>query len=279
MADARMLPLIFFAILIGVSITLSGGPGKRIAAWFNDLNAVIMKLVSIVMSIAPYGVFSLIAILAATSNIEDFLAVGRYIVLVLAVLLFHALVVYPTLLFTLTRLNPLRFLSKMRAAMMFAFSTASSNATIPVTMDSVQQRVGVSNKISSFTVPLGATINMDGTAIMQGIATGFIAQFYGIDLTLTQYLMVVMMVIMASIGTAGVPSVGLVLLAGVLSQVGLPEEGIALILGVDRLLDMSRTVVNITGDATVTTIVARSEGELDEAVFADPSAGVRYRGA
>jgi Na+/H+-dicarboxylate symporter len=160
--------------------------------------------------------------------------------------------------------------------MLFAFTTASSNATIPVTLESVEKRVGANNKVASFTVPLGATINMDGTAIMQGLATGFIAQFYGIDLTLSQYLMVVMMVIMASIGTAGVPSVGLVLLAGVLAQVGLPEEGIALILGVDRLLDMTRTVVNITGDATITTIVAKSEGELDLDVFNDPDAGQEY---
>jgi Na+/H+-dicarboxylate symporter len=273
MADAKMLPIIFFAVLLGLSITLSGEAGKRISSWFQDFNTVIMKLVAIVMSVAPYGVFALIASMAATSNGGDFLAVGKYIVLVIAVLLFHALIVYPSLLVLLTRLNPRMFLYKMRAAMMFAFSTASSNATIPVTLESVVKRVGVSNKIASFTVPLGATINMDGTAIMQGIATGFIAQFYGIDLSIAQYLMVVVMVIMASIGTAGVPSVGLVLLAGVLAQVGLPEEGIALILGVDRLLDMIRTVVNITGDATVTTIVAKSEGELDEAVFRDPLAG------
>jgi Na+/H+-dicarboxylate symporter len=273
MADAKMLPIIFFAVLLGLSITLSGEAGKRISSWFQDFNTVIMKLVAIVMSVAPYGVFALIASMAATSNGADFMAVGKYIVLVIAVLLFHALVVYPSLLVLLTRLNPRMFLYKMRAAMMFAFSTASSNATIPVTLESVVKRVGVSNKIASFTVPLGATINMDGTAIMQGIATGFIAQFYGIDLSIAQYLMVVVMVIMASIGTAGVPSVGLVLLAGVLAQVGLPEEGIALILGVDRLLDMIRTTVNITGDATVTTIVAKSEGELDEAVFRDPKAG------
>ena len=145
-----------------------------------------------------------------------------------------------------------------------------------MTLECLRQRVGVSNRIASFTVPLGATINMDGTAIMQGIATGFIAQFYGIDLSLGQYLMVVVMVILASIGTAGVPSVGLVVLAGVLSQVGLPAEGIAMILGVDRLLDMTRTVVNITGDATVTTIVARSEGELDLEVFGDLEAGKDY---
>ena len=276
MADAKMLPIIVFSVLLGLSITLSGEAGKRIAAWFQDFNKVIMKLVAIVMNVAPYGVFALIANMAATSDGGDFLAVGQYIVLVISVLLFHALVVYPSMLVLLTRLNPRMFLYKMRAAMMFAFSTASSNATIPVTLESVEKRVGVSNKIASFTVPLGATINMDGTAIMQGIATGFIAQFYGIDLGISQYLMVVVMVIMASIGTAGVPSVGLVLLAGVLAQVGLPEEGIALILGVDRLLDMIRTVVNITGDATVTTIVAKSENELDEAVFRDPHAGQAF---
>jgi Na+/H+-dicarboxylate symporter len=235
-----------------------------------------MKLVTIVMRFAPYGVFALIANLAATSNAADFMAVGRYVLLVMVMLFVHALVVYPTLFTVFARLNPLTFLFKLRAAMLFAFSTASSNATIPVTLSTVENRIGVSNKIASFTVPLGATINMDGTAIMQGIATGFIAQFYGIELVMSQYLMVVVMVIMASIGAAGVPSVGLVILAGVLAQVGLPAEGIALILGVDRLLDMTRTVVNITGDCTVTTIVAKSEGELDMDVFADPEAGVIY---
>ena len=278
MADGQMLPIIFFAVLVGISITLSGEAGVRVSSWFKDVNAVIMKLVLLVMRFAPYGVFSLIAILAATSNANDFMAVGRYVLLVMVMLFVHALLVYPTLITVLGRLNPLTFLSKLRAAMIFAFSTASSNATIPVTLETVERRVGVSNKIASFTIPLGATINMDGTAIMQGIATGFIAQFYGIDLTLGQYLMVVVMVILASIGAAGVPSVGLVILAGVLSQVGLPAEGIALILGVDRLLDMTRTVVNITGDSTVTTIVAKSEGELDMDIFNDPDAGLIYDG-
>jgi Na+/H+-dicarboxylate symporter len=277
MADARMLPIIFFAILLGLAITMSGEKGKRISSWFQDFNEVIMKLVTIVMKVAPYGVFALIAILAATSNAGDFMAVGKYIILVFAVLFLQALVVYPTMIVLLARLSPRLFLYKMRAAMMFAFSMASSNATIPVTLDSVENRVGVSNKIASFTIPLGATINMDGTAIMQGIATGFIAQFYGIDLSISQYLMVVVMVIMASIGTAGIPSVGLVLLAGVLAQVGLPEEGIALILGVDRLLDMTRTAVNVTGDAAVTMIVAKGEGELDLDVFHDPKAGLIYK--
>jgi Na+/H+-dicarboxylate symporter len=276
MAEGQMLPIIFFAVLIGISITLSGENGARIGGWFRDMNAIIMKLVTIVMRFAPYGVFALIAVLTATSNAADFMAVGRYVLLVMVMLFVHALIVYPTLFMVFARLNPLTFLFKLRAAMLFAFSTASSNATIPVTLSTVENRIGVSNKVASFTVPLGATINMDGTAIMQGIATGFIAQFYGIELVMSQYLMVVVMVIMASIGAAGVPSVGLVILAGVLSQVGLPAEGIALILGVDRLLDMTRTVVNITGDCTVTTIVAKSEGELDMAVFADPEAGVIY---
>ena len=276
MADGQMLPIIFFAVLLGISITLSKEVGVRVANWFQDINAIIMKLVTLVMRFAPYGVFALIAILAATSSIDSFTALGKYVGLVFAVLFVHALVVYPLIFSVLTRLSPLKFLFKLKALALFAFTTASSNATIPVTLETVEKRVGVSNKVASFTVPLGATINMDGTAIMQGIATGFIAQYYGIDLTTSQYLMVVVMVILASIGTAGVPSVGLVVLAGVLTQVGLPAEGIALILGVDRILDMTRTVVNITGDSMVTTVVAKSEGELDLDVFNNPEAGYEY---
>lgn len=278
MADGQMLPIIFFAVLLGISITLSKEIGVRVANWFHDMNAIIMKLVTLVMRFAPYGVFALIAILAATSSADSFAALGKYVGLVFAVLFVHALLVYPTILSVLGRLSPLKFLLKLKAVSLFAFTTASSNATIPVTLETVEKRIGVSNKIASFTVPLGATINMDGTAIMQGIATGFIAQYYGIDLTMSQYLMVVVMVILASIGTAGVPSVGLVVLAGVLSQVGLPAEGIALILGVDRLLDMTRTVVNITGDSMVTTLVAKSEGELDLDAFNNPQAGFEFEG-
>jgi len=279
MADGQMLPIIFFAVLLGISITLSKEVGVRVSNWFNDMNAIIMKLVTLVMRFAPYGVFSLIAILAATSSADSFIALSWYVGLVFGVLFIHGLLVYPSILWLLGRLNPIVFLSKLRAAMLFAFTTASSNATIPVTLETVEKKIGVSNKIASFTVPLGATINMDGTAIMQGLATGFIAQYYGIDLAFSQYLMVVVMVILASIGTAGVPSVGLVVLAGVLDQVGLPAEGIALILGVDRLLDMTRTVVNITGDSMVTTLVAKSEGELDIAVFNDPDAGLDFEKA
>jgi Na+/H+-dicarboxylate symporter len=269
MAEGNMLPIIIFSILLGLAISFAGQAGRRVGEFFNDFMEVVMKLVGIVMMIAPYGVFALIAGMAATTGWDTFLGVIKYVLLVLGMLIFHAAVVYPTLLKTFTGLSPLTFYRQFRDVMAFAFSTASSGATIPVTLRAVQERMGASNRISSFTIPLGATINMDGTAIMQGIAVGFIAQYYGVDLTFTQYLMVIFMVVMASIGAAGVPGVGLILLAGVLAQVGLPKEGIALILGVDRLLDMTRTAVNVTGDATVTCIVSKSEGELDIERFND----------
>ena len=272
MANTDMLPIIVFSILVGITLTMTGKSGQRLKQFFDDANEVVMKLVTLVMKIAPYGVFALIAILAATTGWETFRGVAKYMGLVMVVLVLHGLIVYPSLLMIFARLNPIPFLLKMRPAMLFAFTTASSNATIPVTLETVRKRLGVKNSIASFTVPLGATINMDGTAIMQGIATGFIAQYYGIELGIAQYLVIVLMVIMASIGAAGVPSVGLILLAGVLAQVNLPAEGIALILGVDRILDMTRTAVNVTGDAAITTIVARSEGEMDPAVFEDPDA-------
>jgi len=273
MAQGNMLPLIVFSVLLGPAVAISGEPGKRIAALFDDLNVVVMRLVGIVMTLAPYGVFALVANMAATTGWGAFAGVLKYVVLVFIVLMIQALVVYPLLLRTLSGLSPAIFLRKMRDALTFAFSTASSGATIPVTLRALQERVGVSNKVSSFTIPLGATINMDGTAIMQGLATGFIAQYYGIDLSMSQYVVVVMMVIVASVGAAGVPGVGLVLLAGVLTQVGLPVEGIALILGVDRILDMTRTAVNVCGDGVVTTIIARAENEFDESIFNDPDAG------
>ena len=164
-------------------------------------------------------------------------------------------------------------LRKMRDAAIFAFSTSSSSATLPVTMETARNKLGIGNSVSSFTLPLGATINMDGTAIMQGVATVFIAQVYGVDLSMSDYLMVILTATLASIGTAGVPGVGLVMLAMVLQQVNLPVEGIALIIGVDRLLDMTRTAVNITGDCMVSCVVAKSEGALDEDVFNNPKAG------
>lgn len=225
------------------------------------------------MKLAPYGIFCLLAKLFADVGIAMIMSLAKYFFTVLFVLLLHSLGVYSVIFKAFTGLNVKVFLSKLKPALALAFSTASSGATMPVTMRAVEQRMGVSKSVSSFTVPLGATINMDGTAIMQGVATVFIAQAYNIGLGLEGYLTVVLTATLASIGTAAVPGVGLVMLVMVLNQVGLPVEGIGLIIGVDRLLDMTRTATNVTGDAMVTTVVANSEKLLDKNTFNDPQAG------
>ena len=273
MAEGKTLQVIVFAVLFGIAISAAGKPGERIAAVFSDLNEVIMKLVALLMNLAPYGVFFLMAKLFSGLGLSAIWNLAEYFLVLAGTLLLHGLVTYSAMLKGFTGLSPITFLRKMEDAIMFAFSTASSNATIPVTMETAKNRMGVDNKVASFTVPLGATVNMDGTAIMQGVATAFIAQAYNIDLTMGDYLMVILTATLASVGTAGVPGVGLVMLAMVLNQVGLPLEGIALIMGVDRLLDMIRTAVKITGDSAVTIIVAKSEGSLDESRFNDPAAG------
>ncbi|ART80745.1 dicarboxylate/amino acid:cation symporter [Oceanisphaera avium] len=273
MAEGNTLQIIVFAVLFGIAISLAGKAGERVAALFADFNEVIMKLVSLLMNIAPYGVFCLMAKLFSELGLEAIVNLLEYFLVLSATLLLHGFITYSIMFRVFTGLNPLIFLKKMEDAIMFAFSTASSNATIPVTMETTTRRMGVDNKIAAFTVPLGATINMDGTAIMQGVATAFIAQAFNIDLSFSDYLMVILTATLASIGTAGVPGVGIIMLAMVLNQVGLPVEGIALIIGVDRLLDMIRTAVNITGDSVVTCIVAKSEGALDIARFNDPQAG------
>ncbi|MCP5012755.1 MAG: dicarboxylate/amino acid:cation symporter, partial [Aestuariibacter sp.] len=244
-----------------------------VAAFFEDLNTVIMRLVTIIMNLAPYGVFVLMAKLFASIELGTIVSLVKYYMVVLVVLIIQGLVTYSALLKVFSGLSPVMLLTKMRDAALFAFSTSSSSATLPVTMETARNKLGVGKSVSSFTLPLGATINMDGTAIMQGVATVFIAQVYAVDLTLGDYVMVVLTATLASVGTAGVPGVGLIMLAMVLQQVNLPVEGIALIIGVDRLLDMTRTAVNITGDCTVACIIAKSEGELDQAVFDDPNAG------
>jgi len=273
-ADGNMLQIIFFTILFGVCILMVGERGKPIIDIVERLNDIMMQVVTVVMHIAPYGVFALMAKTFSQQGLTLILPMISYFGAVVIVLLLHATGTLMFLLKTLGKVNVFTFLKKMRAAQVFAFSTSSSNATIPVTLRSVEKRLGVDNSTASFVVPFGATINMDGTAIMQGVATVFIANVYGIDLGLGGYLTVVLMSVLASIGTAGVPGVGLIMLAMVLNQVGLPVEGIALIMGVDRLLDMMRTAVNVTGDAVVTTIVARSEKSIDMDVFNDPDAGV-----
>ena len=273
LAQGNMLQIIVFAVLLGVAMAMTGDAGKRVAAFFEDLNTVIMRLVTIIMNLAPYGVFVLMAKLFASIELGTIVSLVKYFMVVLVVLIIHGLVTYSALLKMFSGLSPVMLLTKMRDAALFAFSTSSSSATLPVTMETARNKLGVGKSVSSFTLPLGATINMDGTAIMQGVATVFIAQVYAVDLTLGDYVMVVLTATLASVGTAGVPGVGLIMLAMVLQQVNLPVEGIALIIGVDRLLDMTRTAVNITGDCTVACIIAKSEGELDQAVFDDPNAG------
>jgi Na+/H+-dicarboxylate symporter len=275
MAQGNMLQIIVFAVLFGIAMAMTGDAGKRLTAVFEDINTVIMRLVTIIMNLAPYGVFVLMAKLFATVGGDTIFKLAKYFFLVFAVLIIHGLVTYSILLKLLSGLSPIMLFKKMRDAALFAFSTSSSSATLPVTMETAKNKLGVGNSVSSFTLPLGATINMDGTAIMQGVATVFIAQVYAVDLTMGDYMMVVLTATLASIGTAGVPGVGLIMLAMVLQQVNLPVEGIALIIGVDRLLDMTRTAVNITGDCMVSCVVAKSEGELDESVFNDPKAGLK----
>ncbi|MCG3863075.1 MULTISPECIES: dicarboxylate/amino acid:cation symporter [unclassified Photobacterium] len=275
MANGNTLQIIVFAVLFGIAISAAGKPGERIAEVFKDLNEVIMKLVALLMNIAPFGVFFLMAKLFTGLGLDAIFNLINYFLVLVAALLIHGLVTYSAMLKIFTGLSPITFLKKMEDAVMFAFSTASSNATIPVTMETATKRLGVNNKIASFTVPLGATINMDGTAIMQGVATVFIAQAFNIDLSMGDYIAVIVTATLASIGTAGVPGVGLIMLAMVLNQVGLPVEGIAIIMGVDRLLDMIRTAVNITGDSVVTCIVAKSENELDIERFNDPKAAAK----
>ncbi len=274
MAQGSILQVIVFSLLMGFAISKSGEQGQRVSNFFNDVNEVIMKMVMILMKLAPYGIFCLLAKLFAGVGIGMILSLAKYFFTVMFVLLLHSLGVYSLIFKAFTGLSVRLFLSKMRSALTLAFSTASSGATMPVTLRTVEKRLGVNNSVASFTVPLGATINMDGTAIMQGVATVFIAQAYNIGLGLDGYLTVVLTATLASIGTAAVPGVGLVMLVMVLNQVGLPVEGIGLIIGVDRLLDMTRTATNVTGDAMVSTVVANSEGFLEKDIFNDPDAGV-----
>ena len=274
MAKGDMLPLIFFTILLGICIVMVGAKAQDLVSGVEVANEIMMKMVTIVMTAAPYAVFALIAKSMADLGIELLSHLAGYVLVLVAALFIHLFVTLMLILRTFSGLSPLMFMRKIKEAQIFAFSTASSNATIPVTLRAVTEKMGVNNSVASFTIPFGATINMDGTAIMQGVATVFIANIYGVDLGITGYLTVIMMSVLASIGTAGVPGVGLIMLSMVFYQVGLPVEGIGLILGVDRLMDMLRTAVNISGDAVVSTIVAKSEQKLDLKTYADPHAGL-----
>jgi Na+/H+-dicarboxylate symporter len=274
MAEGKMLQIIFFAILTGISILMVGKKAEPLVTLIEIANEVMMKMVGIIMAVAPYAVFALLAKAIADLGLELLADLAGYVIVLIVALMLHLFGTLMGILKLFTQLSISTFLKKIREVQIFAFSTSSSNATIPVTLRAVTQKLGVDISVASFTVPFGATINMDGTAIMQGVATVFIANAYGVDLGMAGYLTVILMSVLASIGTAGVPGVGLIMLSMVFTQVGLPVEGIGLILGVDRLLDMIRTAVNVTGDAVVSVIVAKSEDKLDIAVYNDPEAGI-----
>ena len=267
LASGEMLQVIVFALIVGIILAKLQDKVQLVTNFFQQGNDIMMEMTMMVMSLAPIGVFCLIAKTFAGLGFSAMVPMFKYMGAVLLALFIQCCGVYQILLMLFTRLNPLRFLKKFAPVMGFAFSTATSNATIPMNIDTLEEKMGVSRRISSFTIPLGATINMDGTSIMQGVAVVFVAQAFGIHLSPADYLTVIATATLASIGTAGVPSVGLVTLAMVFDSVGLPVAGIGLIMGIDRILDMARTAVNITGDAVCTTIVAHQDKALDRSVF------------
>ena len=264
MAKGRMLQIIFFAMLMGISLTLiSEEKAKLIVTFFDGLNDAMIKIVHIVMKLAPYGVFALIANIIGQYGTGILQTLVKYSLTVIIGLLIHVTVVYPIALKILSKISIGKFFRGIRPAQLIAFSSSSSSATLPVTIECAEENLGVSPEVASFVLPLGSTINMDGTALYQGVAAVFIAQVYGLHLGLIDQLTVILTATLASIGTAGVPGVGMIMLALVLQSIHIPLEGIALILGVDRILDMCRTTVNVTGDASAAVIVAATEGDLD----------------
>jgi len=268
--NSNMLQVIFFAILFGMAmIMLPDEKTVYVKGFFDGVNDVILQIVDMIMTMAPYGVFALLASLMVDFSdgdvrnvIELFSALGLYSLAVILGLLTMIFVVYPIILRLFTKMNYFDFFKGIMPAQMLAFSTSSSAATLPVTMERCEDHLGVSEEISSFVLPLGATINMDGTSLYQAVAAVFIAQAFGVDLDLSQQLTIVLTATLASIGAAAVPGAGLVMLVIVLGAVGMDPEGVALIFAVDRILDMLRTVVNVTGDATVATVIASTEGQL-----------------
>lgn len=268
LTDGNVLQIIFFAIFLGLAITLIGKKAEPVYQFFDSFAELMMKITGIVMRFAPIGIIGLVAPIVGQYGPQVLMPLLKIILTLAIACILHAVIIYSLCVHIFAKMNPLTFFKGIAPAAIVAFSTASSAATLPVTLKNTRENLGISNKITSFVVPLGATINMDGTAIYQGVAVIFIAQFYGLDLSFLQLLTVVITTILASIGTAGVPGAGMIMLAMVLTAVGLPLEGIAIIAGVDRVLDMFRTTVNIVGDASGAVTVAGTEkGELDRTVF------------
>ena len=266
MANGEMLQIIVFSLLVGLGVK-SLSSSENLINFFVSGNNLMLKIVELIIWFAPIGIFCLLADIFSQIGFSIIYDLAGYFFLLIAVLMFHGIFVYSFFLYFFTGLNPIVFYSKLKEVILFAFSTSSSSATMPLTLKTAKDKLGVDQSVASFTIPLGATINMDGTAIMQGVATVFIAQVYGIDLTMTDFLTVILTATLASIGTAGVPGVGLIMLAMVLQQVGLPVEGIALIIGVDRLLDMVRTSVNVCGDSMIACLISSSENNLSQEIF------------
>ena len=266
MANGEMLQIIVFSLLVGLGVK-SLSSSENLINFFVSGNNLMLKIVELIIWFAPIGIFCLLTDIFSQIGFSIIYDLAGYFFLLIAVLMFHGIFVYSFFLYFFTGLNPIVFYSKLKEVILFAFSTSSSSATMPLTLKTAKDKLGVDQSVASFTIPLGATINMDGTAIMQGVATVFIAQVYGIDLTITDFLMVILTATLASIGTAGVPGVGLIMLAMVLQQVGLPVEGIALIIGVDRLLDMVRTSVNVCGDSMIACLISSTENNLSQEIF------------
>jgi Na+/H+-dicarboxylate symporter len=267
LAEGNILQIIFFAILTGISINLAGEKAKVVKNFFDGFSEVMFKMTNIIITYAPIGVFGLMVWVSASYGIDLLVKLGSVILLVYLASILHIVLIYGGIISFVAKLNPFRFFKGIVSAQSVAFTTTSSSGTLPVTTNNVINNLGVSKPISSFVLPLGATINMDGTAIYQGVCVVFIAQAFGVELSLANYLTIIATSTLASIGTAGVPGAGLIMLSLVLSSVGLPLEGIAIIAGIDRILDMARSTVNITGDAMVSVLIAKSENELDTSIY------------
>lgn len=263
LAEGNMLAIIFFALFVGLILANLGEKVQSVTNFLTQFNDIMMEMTMIVMKAAPFGVFALIARTFTTLGFDAMVPMVKYMLCVVLALALQCFGVYQILLKLFAGLSPIKFVKKFFPVQVFAFSTATSNATIPLNIDTLEEKMGVDRHLSSFTIPLGATINMDGTSIMQGVAVIFVAQAFGIHLTPGDLVTVIVTATLASVGTAGIPSVGLVTLAMVFNSVGLPVEGIGLIMGIDRILDMIRTAVNVTGDAVCTVIIAKQNGDID----------------
>lgn len=267
MANNQMLAIVFFSIIFGLALNKTNHLTNNLSESFEKLNTVFMQLVVMIIAFAPIGVFCLIGKFVIADGLNVFGEALKYVILLIATLFLHMFITYSVLIKFFTRLSLKTFFLKMKDVAVFAFSTSSSAATIPVTLKTVENELGVNKNVAAFVVPVGATINMDGTAIMQGLATLFIASTVGVDLSMVEYIQIVLLAMVASIGAAAVPSAGTITLALILSSLGLPLDAIGLILAVDRILDMIRTSVNVSGDAAVACVVANSEELLDKNIF------------